>query len=155
MQNVHLPKRLFYGELSRGRRSHGGQKKSHKDTLKVSPKNFGFDSATWETLAQARSAWCAHIRKGAVLHEQSRIETAQRKHRIHKFGVSTQMFTWTICVQSVVEYSKLVLRLISQSQTHWNFTLSWWCHFDPLRGRGTTTKVLYIFSSEPPNDAVK
>ena len=31
----------------------------------------------------------AHIRKGAVLYEQSRIETAQSKHGMCKFGVTT------------------------------------------------------------------
>ena len=72
MQNVYLSKRLFYGEVTWGRRSHGGQKKQYKDPLK----NFGFDCATWETLAQDHSAWCAHVREGAVLYEESRNEKA-------------------------------------------------------------------------------
>ena len=35
-----LPKRLFYSELQQGKRSHGGQKKRFKDTLKTSLKAF-------------------------------------------------------------------------------------------------------------------
>ena len=34
MPDHRLPKRLFYGELQQGKRSHGGQKKRFKDTLK-------------------------------------------------------------------------------------------------------------------------
>ena len=34
MPDNRLPKRLFYGELQQGKRSHGGQKKRFKETLK-------------------------------------------------------------------------------------------------------------------------
>ena len=40
MLDHRLPKRLFYGELQQGKRSHGGQKKRFKDTLKTSLKAF-------------------------------------------------------------------------------------------------------------------
>ena len=33
-------KQLLYGELEMGERSHGGQKKRYKDTLKASLKDF-------------------------------------------------------------------------------------------------------------------
>ena len=35
-----LPKKILYGELQVGKRSHGGQKKQYKDTLKASLKDF-------------------------------------------------------------------------------------------------------------------
>ena len=35
-----LPKKILYGELEMGKRSHGGQKKRYKDTLKASLKDF-------------------------------------------------------------------------------------------------------------------
>ena len=35
-----LPKKILYGELQVGKRSHGGQKKRYKDTLKASLKDF-------------------------------------------------------------------------------------------------------------------
>ena len=43
MDDYRLPKRLFYGELSAGKRSVGGQYKRYKDTLKVTMKNFHID----------------------------------------------------------------------------------------------------------------
>ena len=36
MPDERLPKKILYGELQVGKRSHGGQKKRYKDTLKAS-----------------------------------------------------------------------------------------------------------------------
>ena len=44
------PKRIFYGELQKGTRSQGDQKKWFKDTLKASLKDFSIDHTSWETL---------------------------------------------------------------------------------------------------------
>ena len=38
--NEQLPKKVFYGELQKGKRSQGGQKKRYKNTLKASLKDF-------------------------------------------------------------------------------------------------------------------
>ena len=40
MPDERLPKKIVSGELQIGKRSHGGQKKRHKDTLKASLKDF-------------------------------------------------------------------------------------------------------------------
>ena len=44
MPNERLPKRLLYGELSKGKRSLGGQRKRYKDTVKASLKSCGIKS---------------------------------------------------------------------------------------------------------------
>ena len=36
MPDERLPKKILYGELQVGKRSHGGQKKRYKDTIKAS-----------------------------------------------------------------------------------------------------------------------
>ena len=53
MPDHRLPKRLFYGELQQGKRSHGGQKKRFKDTLKTSLKAFAITPDSWEQTAMA------------------------------------------------------------------------------------------------------
>ena len=40
MPDEHLPKKILYGELQVGKRSHGGQKKQYNDTLKAALKDF-------------------------------------------------------------------------------------------------------------------
>ena len=40
MPDERLPKKILYGEHQVGKRTHGGQKKRYKDTLKVSLKDF-------------------------------------------------------------------------------------------------------------------
>ena len=40
MPDERLPKKILYGELQVGKRSHGGQKKRYKDILKASLKDF-------------------------------------------------------------------------------------------------------------------
>ena len=40
MPEERLPKKILYGELEMGKRSHGGQEKRYKDTLKASLKDF-------------------------------------------------------------------------------------------------------------------
>ncbi|KAJ1104868.1 hypothetical protein NDU88_002276 [Pleurodeles waltl] len=84
MPDIHLPKRLFYGELAEGKCTQGGQKKCFKDTLKVSLKSFGIDPDSWEILAQDLPAWQSCISKDATSYEQRRTAEAQKKHELRK-----------------------------------------------------------------------
>ena len=70
-----LPKRLFCGELAKGKRSQGGQKKRYKDCLKASLKG---------TQALDRLRWRSKISKGAIFFEQNRLVEAQWKREIRK-----------------------------------------------------------------------
>ena len=84
MSDKRLPKRLLYGELQSGARSHGGQKKRFKDTLKVSMKDFNIDPTLWEALAQNRPAWREAVTKGAKKYEQQRLHAAKTKRAARK-----------------------------------------------------------------------
>ena len=55
MPDERLPKKILYGELQVGKRSHGGQKKRYKDTLKASLKDFNIPNESWEKIAQDRT----------------------------------------------------------------------------------------------------
>ena len=48
MPDERLPKKNLYGELQDGKRSHGGQKKRYKDTLKPSLKDFNIPTEPWD-----------------------------------------------------------------------------------------------------------
>ena len=70
MPNERLPKQLLYGELCRGKRSKGGQKKGYMDTLKVSMKRCCIDLNDWENLASDHSAWRSKVRFGVKHYEE-------------------------------------------------------------------------------------
>ena len=65
MPNERLPKKILYGEFQVGKRSHGGQKKRYKDTLKASLKDFNIPTESWEQIAQYRTKWRGLIKMGA------------------------------------------------------------------------------------------
>ena len=50
MPDERLSKKILYGELQVGKRSHGGQKKRYKDTLKASLKDFNIPTESWNRL---------------------------------------------------------------------------------------------------------
>ena len=52
-----LPKKILYGEIRDGKRSHGDRKKRYKETLKASLKDFNIQTESWEQIAQDRTKW--------------------------------------------------------------------------------------------------
>ncbi|KAJ1205004.1 hypothetical protein NDU88_000439 [Pleurodeles waltl] len=105
MQDIRLPKRLFYGELAEGKRTQGGQKKCFKDTLNVSLKSFAIDPDFWEILAQDRPSWRSCKSKGATSYEQSRIAEAQKRRELCKFiANSLPTNQQTICARCAAEF---------------------------------------------------
>ena len=84
MSDNRVPKQLLYGELQRGKRSVGGQKKRYKDCLKASLKSFGVNLNSWELLACDRANWRSQITSGASAAEKRRTAEAQRKRAERK-----------------------------------------------------------------------
>ena len=72
-------KTILYGELEMGKRSHRGQKKRYKDTLKTSLKDFNIPTESREQIAQDRAKWWGLIRRGASEYEAKRISEAEQK----------------------------------------------------------------------------
>ena len=103
MPEERLPKKILYGEQEMGKRSHGGQKKRYKDTLKASLKDFNIPTDSWEQIAQDRTKWRGLIRKGASEYETKRIsedeqKRAQRKPRSK--ASPTELSCSDLCVPS-------------------------------------------------------
>ena len=84
MPDERLPRKILCGELHVGKRSHGGQKKRYKDTLKASLKDFNIPSESLEQIAQDRTKWRGLIRRGADEYEAKRISEAEQKHAQRK-----------------------------------------------------------------------
>ena len=69
MPDERLLKKILFGKLQVGKRSHGGQKKHNKDTLKASLKDFNIPTESWEQIAQDRTKWQGLIRRGVDEYE--------------------------------------------------------------------------------------
>ena len=84
MHEERFPRKILYGELEMGKRSHGGQKKRYKDTLKASLKDFNIPTESWKQIAQDRAKWRGLIRRGASEYEAKRISEADQKRAQRK-----------------------------------------------------------------------
>ena len=71
-------------ELQVGKRSHGGQKKRYKDTLKASLKDISIPTESWEQFAQDRIKWRGLMQRGAGEYEAKRISEAEQKRAQRK-----------------------------------------------------------------------
>ena len=65
-----------------GKRSHGGQKKRYKDTLKASLKDFNIPTESWEQIAQDRTKWRGLIKRGAGEYEAKK-KSAKPSRNVH------------------------------------------------------------------------
>ena len=75
-----LPPKLFYSELQQGKRSHVGQKKRFKDTIKkISLKAFGINLDTFKQSAEDRAKRRSSIHKGSTTCEANRAAAAEQR----------------------------------------------------------------------------
>ena len=72
MTDSHLPKQIFYSELSDGTRKVGKPRKRFKDNLKENLKQCDLNYKTWETDALERSVWRAKVKSGFGKFEKNR-----------------------------------------------------------------------------------
>ena len=93
MPDTRIPKQLFYGELCKGKRTVGGQRKRFKDGLKVSLQDFNISTESWETLAANRPAWRGIIKKGAQSAEEHRTKRAEKKRQIRKARAASATYS--------------------------------------------------------------
>ena len=120
MTDERLPKRILYGELVNGARSRGGQKKRFKDTLKVSLKDFGIDTDSWETVAKNRSAWRGAVKQGATTFETQRTTLAKTRREARKASSSRSSSTsaGSLSCPHCTRTFRARIGLISHLRTH-------------------------------------
>jgi transcription termination factor 2 len=84
MDDSRLPKRLLYGELTHGKRCLGRPRLRFKDTLKAALKSCEIPHASWEKIADDRSAWRAAVKAGVTVFEERRITDNEMKRQRRK-----------------------------------------------------------------------
>ena len=80
MPGNRLPQKIFYGELVKGKRSQGGQRKRYKDCLKSTLKLCNIDVDNWERIARDRKSWLKVVSSGPA----RRISDAETKRCLRK-----------------------------------------------------------------------
>ena len=121
MPEERLPKKLLYGDLEMGKRSHGGQKKRYKDTLKASLKDFNLPTESWEQIAQDRAKWRGLIKRGASEYVAKRISEAEQKRAQRKARAKaspTELSCSDLCCSICNRQFWARIGLISHLRTH-------------------------------------
>ena len=98
MKESRLPKQLFYGELSIGKRPQHKPRKRYKDCIKNNIKKLAFDINNWEELALDRAGWRGQIRDSCQLFEECRLEHKRLKRRLRmgdNHGLDDDIKGWT------------------------------------------------------------
>ena len=88
MDSSRMPKAVFYGELSQGKRDRGAPRKRFKDQLKRQLTQAGIDHSEWEALAEDREEWRGTIKTAADNFEEGRKTAAAEKRQRRKDSAS-------------------------------------------------------------------
>ena len=96
MEDSRLPKQLFYGELTKGKRGTGRPKLLYKDSLKANLKKCNIDYETWEKQAADRAKWRTTINKKVKESEQTRRKTKEDKRAAVKLRPSAASSDTTV-----------------------------------------------------------
>ena len=82
MNDSRLPKAVFYGELTEGKRLRGGQRLRYKDVVKGHLKATHITVDHWETLAKDRQQWRQAIQTGKSHIEEKIQQKYQHDHNL-------------------------------------------------------------------------
>ena len=121
MPDERLPRRILYGELQIGKRSHGDQKKRYKDTHKASFKNFNIPTESWDQIAQDWAKQRGLIRRGAGDYEANRISEADQKRAQRKARAKappTELSSLDLSGSTCNRQFRFKMGLISHLRTH-------------------------------------
>ena len=121
MPDERLPKKILYGELQVGKRSHGGQKKRYKDILKASLKDCNIPTESGEQIAQDHTKWLGLINRGVGEYEAKRISEAEQKRAQRKARAKaspTELSSSDLSCSICNRQFRAKIGLISHLRTH-------------------------------------
>ena len=117
MDDARLPKRLFYGELSIGRRPQHKPRKRFKDCVKDNLKLMGIEIDEWETATSDRDQWRRLTASGVKTFESNRVARAVIKRACRKGEPpptgNIRVWICGICNRSLLSNAGLVNHLKS------------------------------------------
>ena len=126
MPDERLPKKILYGEVQVGKRSHGGQKKRYKDTLKTSLKDFNIPTVMGTDCTRSYKVAMPH-KKGNTKQKES----AKPSRNVHSGKPELRHHQQSFLPQTSLVLSatgSLELRLVSSAileHTNNNTSHSW------------------------------
>ena len=117
MPEERLPKKIPYGKLKMGKRSHGGQKKRYKTPSKP-PSRISTYQQSWEQIAQDRAKWRGLIRRGASEYEAKRISESEQKRNTRAKASPTELSCSDLCCSICNRQFRARIGLIIHLRTH-------------------------------------
>ena len=84
MEDVRMPKAVFFSELQEGKRDRGAPRKCYKDQLKRQLAQAGISYQSWQQEASDRDSWYLSVRKTSCEFEAESHKAAKEKRRTQK-----------------------------------------------------------------------
>ena len=84
MEDVHMPKAIFFSELQEGKRDRGAPRKRYKDRLRRQLPQAGISHQLRQQEAPVQDSWRSSVRKTSCRFEAERHEAAKEKRRRQK-----------------------------------------------------------------------
>ena len=84
MEDVRMPKVVFFRELQEGKRDRGAPRKRYKDQLKRQLAQAGISHQSWQQKASGRDSWRSSVRKASCYFDTERHKAAKGKRRRQK-----------------------------------------------------------------------
>ena len=93
MEDICMPKAVFFGELLEGKCNRGARRKRYKDQLKRQLAQAGINHQSWQQEASDRDSWCSSVRKASCKFRAERHKAAKEKRRRHKERAASLLFS--------------------------------------------------------------
>ena len=93
MEDVCMPKTVFFSEFQEGKRNRGAPRKHYKDQLKRQLAQMGISHQSWQQEASDGDNWRSSVRRASYEFEAERHKAAKEKRRRQKEQAATLPFS--------------------------------------------------------------
>ena len=89
MEDICMPKTVFFSEFQEGKRNRGAPRKHYKDQLKRQLAQMGISHQSWQQEASDGDNWRSSVRRASYEFEAERHKAAKEKRRRQKEQAAT------------------------------------------------------------------